>query len=81
MLRHDVVEAARAGRFHIYPVETIDEAVELLTGVDAGVADERGMYPEQTVNRRVADRLADLFEIRKHLSGEARGASGNEGSS
>jgi len=36
MLRQDVVEAASHGQFHIYPVENIDQGIELLTGLAAG---------------------------------------------
>jgi len=45
MLREDVVEAARQGQFHIYAVATVDEAIEVLTGVSAGVIDAQGEYP------------------------------------
>ncbi len=68
MLRHDVVEAVAAGRFHVYPVETIDEGVELLTGVPAGERDGDGVYPEGTVNQRVEARLTELAEIRASLA-------------
>ena len=65
MLRRDVVEAAAAGHFHIYPVETVDQAIELLTGVAAGMADSQGNFAEGSANRRVADRLKQLAEIRR----------------
>ncbi|UCE90451.1 MAG: AAA family ATPase [Pseudomonadota bacterium] len=65
MLRDDVVEAARAGQFSIYPVSTVDEAMELLTGLPAGEVDEQGVYPEGTVNRRVADRLQEMAAERE----------------
>jgi len=60
MLRADVVDAARAGQFHVWAVETVDEGMELLTGVPAGERGEDGRFPEGTVNGRVAGRLADL---------------------
>jgi predicted ATP-dependent protease len=62
MLRRDVVEAVAAGRFAVYPVTSIDEGIELLTGVPAGEPDGGGVYPAGTVNRMVADRLAELAE-------------------
>ncbi len=68
MLRRDVVDAVEAGQFHVYAVETVDEAIELLTGVPAGQLDEKGKYPSETVNQRVAARLDELFEIRQQLS-------------
>lgn len=68
MLRDDVVEAARQGRFHIYPVETIDQGIEILTGVPAGERGAEGDYPHGTINRRVAARLASFTrKARRHL--------------
>ncbi|MFS8067680.1 MAG: Lon-insertion domain-containing protein, partial [Byssovorax sp.] len=57
MLRSDVVEAIGAGRFHVYAVTTVEEGIELLTGVPAGVADESGHYPEGSVFRAAESRL------------------------
>jgi len=65
MLRRDVVEAVSAGQFHIYAVAHIDEGIELLTGVPAGAADDAGHFPDETVNRRVADRLTELAAQRR----------------
>ncbi|MCB0033411.1 MAG: AAA family ATPase, partial [Anaerolineales bacterium] len=62
MLRQDVVAAAEAGEFHIYSVTTIDQGIEILTGVPAGEADEEGNYPEGTINERVVQRLKKLQE-------------------
>lgn len=58
MLRHDVVEAVRAGEFHVFAIDTIDQGIELLGGLPAGRADETGNYPPETVNQRIAARLA-----------------------
>jgi predicted ATP-dependent protease len=57
MLRGDVVEAIEGGRFHIYAVSTVEEGIELLTGVPAGIADENGHYPEGSLFRAVETRL------------------------
>ena len=46
MLREDVVEAARDGKFHVYAVGTVHEALELFTGMPAGAQDARGQYPD-----------------------------------
>jgi len=67
MLRRDVVQAAAEGKFHVYPVRTVDEAVSLLTGIAAGERDEEGNYPPDTINGRVAARLKELFELRRKL--------------
>jgi predicted ATP-dependent protease len=60
MLREDVVAAVREGRFHVWAVRTTDEGIEILTGTPAGTPDEMGVYPPNSVNGRVAARLADL---------------------
>ncbi|GAB4146978.1 MAG: ATP-binding protein [Candidatus Promineifilaceae bacterium] len=60
MLRADVVAAVRAGQFHIYPVRTIDEGIEILTGVPAGALDAEGHYPDGSINQRVVARLQDF---------------------
>ncbi len=53
MLRRDVVEAASAGQFHIYAVSTVDQALALLTGIETGVRDSDGAFPEESLNGRV----------------------------
>jgi lon-related putative ATP-dependent protease len=72
MLRQDVVEAVEAGRFHIYPVETVDQGIEILTGLSAGEPDEAGKYPEGTINYRVEKRLAELAEKRQAFGSNGR---------
>jgi lon-related putative ATP-dependent protease len=62
MLRKDVVEACRTGDFAVYGVESIDQGLEILTGVPAGEPDRDGVYPEGTINRLVADRLETFAE-------------------
>ncbi len=74
MLRSDVVEAAERGLFHVWPVATVDEAVELLTGLPAGERSEDGAYPEGTVNRRVDERLAAFAEKARSFGRGAPGA-------
>jgi lon-related putative ATP-dependent protease len=65
MLRHDVIDAVRAGHFAIYPVTTIDEGIEILTGMAAGAPGKNGIYPVKSFNRKVIDRLQELAEVRK----------------
>ena len=67
MLRHDVVEAARAGRFRVIAVESIDQGIEILTGIPAGVVDVSGHYPVGTINHRVAHRFAVLSKKAREL--------------
>lgn len=60
MLNNEVVEAVNEGTFHIYPVSHIDQGIELMTDVAAGVRDEKGSYPPGTINHLVEARLAEL---------------------
>jgi lon-related putative ATP-dependent protease len=62
MLRADVIEAVRAGQFAIYPIDHVDQGIELLTGVAAGQPDEEGRYPDDTINGRVQARLFEMSE-------------------
>jgi len=65
MLRTDVVDAARDGRFHIYAVETVQQGIALLTGMPAGERGEDGDYPADSVFGRVERRLLALAEARR----------------
>jgi lon-related putative ATP-dependent protease len=65
MLRKDVVKSIEDGRFHIYAVDTIDEGIELLTGVPAGQRLPDGGFEKDSVNDRVDRRLADFAEHMK----------------
>ena len=69
MLRSDVVAAVKDGKFHVYPVRTIDEGIEILTGVEAGTPEADGGYPEGTVHGLV-DR--ELQRLAKGLAGLRR---------
>lgn len=72
MLKDEVIEAVREGSFHIYPVKSIDEGIEILTDTAAGIRDEKGIYPENTVFSMVQKkiekfvRIAEEFEESDH---------------
>jgi len=68
MLRQDVVDAVQAGQFQIYPVTTIDQAIALLTGLEAGEADDKGEFPIDTLNGRVDARLRYFAELRHEFA-------------
>jgi predicted ATP-dependent protease len=72
MLNEEVVEAVRQGRFHIYPVGTIDEGIEVLTGVNAGQLRSDGTYEPNTVHYRVNKRLAEMNQRMAALGGPSR---------
>lgn len=69
MLRSDVVEAIGKGTFSDYPIKSIDQGIELLTGVPAGRARKNGSYDASTVNGKVTAHLSAFIEAAKALSG------------
>jgi len=71
MLRRDVVEAAEQGKFHIYAVSTIDEGIEVLTGVSAGTRDGKGHYPDSSINGLVEKQLKQYAEGLKRSAAPA----------
>lgn len=60
MLRSDVLDAVRAGKFNVWAVQTIDQGLEILTGMSAGEMNDKGEYPIGTLNRAVARRLRQM---------------------
>ena len=74
MLRQDVREAADAGFFSIYPVETIDQGIELLTGIPMGLADEDGNYPTDSISGMIQSRLTQLADKGDSKSDEKSGS-------
>jgi lon-related putative ATP-dependent protease len=62
MLKEEIVEAVKAGKFHIYPVKTIDEGIEILIGIKAGERRKDGTFENGTVNYSVDKRLRDMAE-------------------
>ncbi len=68
MLKDEVVEAVRNGKFHIWSVETIDQGIEILTGIPAGERREDGRYPEGTINHMVDKRLLEFGESMKKFA-------------
>jgi predicted ATP-dependent protease len=65
MLRDDVVAAAKADEFHIYAVSDADQAIELLTGISAGIPDEQGNIAEGSINYLVAAQIAEMTAQRQ----------------
>ncbi|MBI5612303.1 MAG: AAA family ATPase [Gammaproteobacteria bacterium] len=78
MLRRDVIEACAAGKFHVYPVTTIDEGIELLTGMPAGERDANGLFPDATVNQRVEVRLMVMAEQARSYSAAFESGGGGQ---
>ncbi len=83
-LNDEVVDAVREGKFHIYPVSTIEEGIEILTGVPAGQADENGRYLPDSVYGRVVKKLEEYNSLlgrekEEKYSGRSMGESGCPG--
>lgn len=68
MLRQEVVEAVRDGRFNVWAVADVDAAMTLLSGLPAGVADDKGELPEESVNGRIAAGLKRLTRLRREFA-------------
>jgi len=60
MLKPEVVNAVREGKFHIYSVSTIDEGIEVLTGMKAGGKKKDGTYTKGSINDRVSKKLKKM---------------------
>ncbi|MGH7843760.1 MAG: S16 family serine protease, partial [Candidatus Binatia bacterium] len=76
MLRRDLVAAAQEDKFHIYAASSIDEGIEVLTGIPAGLRDENGRYPATSINGRVETRLQDYAaKLKRWTEKEARDSS------
>ncbi|CCH47640.1 Lon protease family protein [Pseudodesulfovibrio piezophilus] len=73
MVRDEVIDAVKAGDFHIWAVKTVDEGVELLTGVPAGVKGKNGDYPKKSINGMVNAKLKKLGEMLMALTKEDDG--------
>jgi predicted ATP-dependent protease len=69
MLRKDVVEAVKEGKFHIYPVKSINQGIEILTGVEGGESLDGGKFKEGTVNDLVDKKLRELGMKIKEFEG------------
>lgn len=74
-LSDEVVDAVAAGQFHIYPVRTVDEGIEILTGIPAGIPDENGDYLENTVHGIVSKKLRENMETLLSLGKKMEGKS------
>lgn len=70
MLKEEVVRAVAEGKFHIYPIKTVDEGMEILTGVKAGERLPDGSYEPETVNALVDEAIRRLARAWEEAEGE-----------
>ena len=78
MLRQDVIDAVAAGKFHVHALKTIDQGLEILTGMPAGKADENGCFPDDTVNGKVQERLKLFADKRRRFARESEDSKKDE---
>jgi lon-related putative ATP-dependent protease len=76
MLRDDVIDSVSRGEFYIHAVETIAEAMTILTDCEFGAVDENGSYPEGSINAAVARQLQQWVDIHKHDKDSAQDEDG-----
>ena len=83
-MRAQVTQACAEGKFAVYAVSTIHEAIEVLTGMPAGERDEEGHFPDDTVNAKVEEQMVHFATVRRDFDAEEKDGkdgedSGNDG--
>ena len=73
MLRADILQAVDDGKFSIYAIDTVDDGIEILTGIKAGIPDAKGEYPKGTINRMVQDSLKQFYADYARYAKETHG--------
>ena len=73
MLKDEVIEAVKAKRFHIYAIKTIDEGIELLTGIKAGKRKKDGTFDRDSINYLVDQKISEFTEKYRKLSESGSG--------
>jgi predicted ATP-dependent protease len=68
MLREEVITSVSKGDFHIWAIETVDEGIEILTGIKAGAMNADGSFEPGTVNGRAAQRLLEFSQYWRKFS-------------
>ena len=76
MLREDILAAVDDGKFHIYAIDTVDDGIEILTGVKAGTMDKKGNFPRGTVNYKVQKALEEYYKQYAKYAKETHGCLG-----
>jgi hypothetical protein len=61
-----VIDAVAGNKFQIHAIDSIDQALALLSGIEVGQLDEQGQYPEGTFNAAIAKRLQLWIDVHKH---------------
>lgn len=78
MIKKDLVDAMKKGKFTIYPIDRVEEGLEILTGMPAGTLKEDGTYPEGTINYLIVKRLTEISEAVREKKEEEKEKEGKE---
>lgn len=78
MLRRDIVKAVDEKRFNVFAVDHIDQVMELLTGEVAGELDDKGSFPDNTINGKVQNKLIEMNKTRQSFSKHSSNNNDNE---
>jgi len=70
MLKQEAIDSVKAGQFHVWPISTVEQGIEILTGMEAGTLQPDGTYPEGTLFRKVDERFLEIAEIVKKFAKE-----------
>jgi lon-related putative ATP-dependent protease len=70
MLKQEVIDAVKAGQFHVWPISTVEQGIEILTGMEAGERQPDGTYPKDTLFSKVDERFLEIAEIVKKFAKE-----------
>ena len=73
MLRADIVQAVEDDKFAIYAIDTVDDGIEILTGICAGKPNSKGEYPKGTINRMVQESLKNYYQDYARYAKETHG--------
>jgi lon-related putative ATP-dependent protease len=72
MIKQEVVDAVKGGKFSIYPIDRVEEGMEIFTGMPMGEIKDDGTYPEGTVNYLVTKRLEEISQAIKEKKEESK---------
>jgi predicted ATP-dependent protease len=78
MIKKDLVDAMKKGKFTIYPIDRVEEGLEILTGMPAGTLKEDGTYLEGTINYLIVKRLTEISEAVREKKEEEKEKEGKE---
>lgn len=73
MLNENVLKSVEDEKFHVWAIDTVDDGIEILTGIKAGQPNAKGVYPKGTVNALVAEKLSEYYKSYVRFAKEIKG--------